>query len=357
MTASKLTCPECSTVLKPAKPVPPGKKVKCPRCETIFTAGALDDRSPPRDEEDTPAPKAAARKASPDKGRKPPAKAPPAKAPPAKAAPKKKDDDEEGGVYGYIKEEGEEEEEEKPQISYAPDMSIKDLRGPAVAILMPPTNKLTLCGMIGFLGWLALLVLLLIPAMFPIQEDTTKPKPVKKIDQALAAVNPQSKPGGGGGVPMGLGGGVGGDQPREKKKAEEDKSSFFEIATIDLSLVCELPWYVFLPSMLPIVILMCYSGLVAYGAIQMQNLESYGWGMAASIMVMIPGTCCGGVVLVTGMVIQFALGMIMDDTFFIGTIASIVTSAVWLACVGVGIWSLTTLFNPDVVAGFEYEPE
>ena len=337
MTAFKLTCPECSTVLKPAKPVPAGKKVKCPRCETIFTAG------PDEDEEDTPAPKAAARKSSPDKSRKPAAKAP------AKAAPKKKEDDDEGGTYGYLKEEGEEEEEEenKPKISYAPDLSIKDLRGPAVSLLMGPTNKLTLCGMIGFIGWLIFLVLILIPALFPLQEDTTKPKLVMKFGRGLAAVSPS------GGGPGPGGGGGKADAP----KLAEEKSSFYEIAGVDLSVMCEMAWYLFLPSLLPILVLMCYSGLVAYGAIQMQNLESYGWGMAASIMVMIPGTCCGGVVLVIGMVFQFVLGLILDDVFYVGMLASVVTSGVWLACVGVGIWNLTTLFNPGVVAGFEYEPE
>jgi hypothetical protein len=79
--------------------------------------------------------------------------------------------------------------------------------------------------------------------------------------------------------------------------------------------------------------------------------------MASSIMVMIPGTCCGGVVLVTGMVIQLVLGMVMDDVEFGGIVASIACGLVYLACVGIGVWNLTTLFNEDVIAGYEYEPE
>ena len=35
MASAKLTCPECKTVLRPSKPVAPGKKIKCPKCAGI----------------------------------------------------------------------------------------------------------------------------------------------------------------------------------------------------------------------------------------------------------------------------------------------------------------------------------
>src|SRR5256885_667419 len=44
------TCPKCKSILKRQEPVPPGKKMKCPKCQTIFAphkAAAKDD------EEDT----------------------------------------------------------------------------------------------------------------------------------------------------------------------------------------------------------------------------------------------------------------------------------------------------------------
>ena len=71
MAITKLSCPDCGTVLRPAKPVAPGKKVKCPRCDLIFAAG--DDE----DEDDRP------RKSAPSKGAK---KAEPS----VKSKPKKK---------------------------------------------------------------------------------------------------------------------------------------------------------------------------------------------------------------------------------------------------------------------------
>jgi len=346
--ASKLTCPECGTVLRPGKPLPAGKKVKCPRCDTIFAAGGDPD------EEETPVRNGASqkkaspeRKASPGKG---PTAKPAVKTPAVKEPPKKKtdDDDDDGGVYGYVQEDIEKEEEKKPKISYAPDMSIKDLRGPAQAKVMGPSNKLAMCGFFGFFGWLVFLVLLIIPALFPIH-DNDKPKPVMIIGRGLGDVNPTN---GAGGMMMG---GPSGDSTNKPKWVEE-QASFYEIAGMDISHLCDLPVYWFLPSLIPIVLFMFFAGLVSYGAIQMQNLESRAWGIAGGIMIMIP-LASGGLQLVTGMVVQLVLGMVLDDTQFITILAIILTTAEWLAGVGIGVWVLMTLMDEDVIAGFEYEAE
>ena len=62
------------------------------------------------------------------------------KAAPKKPVKEKTDDDEEGGTYAYMKEE-QVADEDKPAIEYAPDMSIKDLRGPAASRWSaPPTG-------------------------------------------------------------------------------------------------------------------------------------------------------------------------------------------------------------------------
>jgi predicted Zn finger-like uncharacterized protein len=339
---SRLTCPECGTVLRPAKPLAPGKKVKCPRCENVFAATTTD-----AEEEEPRQPKAApaGRKAAPDKGgRKPAAKAP------VKEAPKKGDEE---GIYGYIKDDDDHDDDDqpdpkkkkKPKIEYAPDLSIKDLRGPAQAIIMSPSNKLTLCGFAGVFGWLALIILVMIPALFPIAEDPTRPKAVLKIGQGLGAVN----------------GGVGGfNAPAaagdQKVKIEEERPGFFEVGGVDISLLADIAWYFFLLSLLPLALLTFYSCLVAYGAIQVQNLESRGWGMAGSIMAMLP-LHTAGLQLVTAMVIQAALGMVIDDVDFIQIVALIVVIAEWLASVGAGVWMLVTLMNEEVIAGFEYVAE
>src|SRR5262249_4541151 len=43
MPVAKFTCPECKSVLRPAKPLPSGKKVTCPKCKAAFTVTDPDE--------------------------------------------------------------------------------------------------------------------------------------------------------------------------------------------------------------------------------------------------------------------------------------------------------------------------
>src|SRR4051794_26347761 len=99
MSLTKLVCPECNKVLRPAKPVAPGKKVRCPKCDSVFIAGDEDDEDVD-EEEDRPR-------------KKKPAPAAKAAAPPKKAAA---GDEEEDGAYGVVRDK---DDEGKPKISYA----------------------------------------------------------------------------------------------------------------------------------------------------------------------------------------------------------------------------------------------
>jgi DNA-directed RNA polymerase subunit M/transcription elongation factor TFIIS len=88
MAATRLTCPECNATLKPAQPVPDGKKVKCPKCGVPFISpGAVAPEVFELSEEDAaPAAPSAKRKApteAPGKGKK----RVPAKGAAKKAAP------------------------------------------------------------------------------------------------------------------------------------------------------------------------------------------------------------------------------------------------------------------------------
>src|SRR6266542_2472637 len=117
MAVAKIDCPECGATLKPAKPLTPGKKVRCPKCDHVFVVPGAEDE----EEQEAPARKAPAKAATgkgtrdSGSGRKsPPAEEP---APPPK---KKADEDEEGGVYGVVQEpklegDGEDEEDSKPK--------------------------------------------------------------------------------------------------------------------------------------------------------------------------------------------------------------------------------------------------
>src|SRR6185312_9670681 len=95
MATARITCPDCKSVLRPAKPVPDGKKVKCPKCGNLFvTPGIVEDEEEPARAKGpakmAPKKKAAIKKAG---APKPPAK---------KAEYDDEEDDEGGGIYAFV---------------------------------------------------------------------------------------------------------------------------------------------------------------------------------------------------------------------------------------------------------------
>jgi hypothetical protein len=339
MAVSKLTCPECKTVLKPAKPLAPGKTVKCPECGSRFTAAddapeaplkkpktaSADDDAAPKKSADR---KAVAKKSGDKKADKP-------KKPVAKPAD---DDDDEGGTYTFV---GDHDESDKPDIEYAADMSIKDLRGPAASALVQPSNALIITGGLGFFGWIALLILILIPTLFPIDNDegdkTKPPKAVIGLDHGLGAVNDST------------------DLPPEIKN-DPNRKTMFALFGVNIAFVGLLAWYLFILSLLPIFLGMIYSGLVCYGAVKIQNLEARGWGIASSIMVMAPLNL-GGFMMATSILLNFLVGMVLDDLKFIYGVLIFMMVVESLAAIGVGVWALTTLLSEKVIKGYEYKGE
>ena len=339
MAVSKVYCPECDSVLKLASQTP-GKKVKCPRCGAKFEladepapvkkkskdpAGAIKKAG---DKPGKPAPKAAA----PEKKEKPAAK------PAAKAGGDDDDDDGGGQTYGVIKEEETETEKaKKPKISYAPDTSIRDLRGPAQELVVGPTNLLMLSGAIGFFGWLALILILLFPVLFPMEADEgTKESPLKVLEFA----------------PAGLGGmgSSGGKAPGDK---EEIDPPWLMLFGINLSELANCNAGIVVLVIFSIVVMMCYSGIAILGAVKAQNLESRQWGIVSSIMAIIPLNM-GGIVTVLVVGLGFGLRMIFDDAnYFLIPFAILFC----LAGSAAGVWCLIVLNDEKVIAGFEYVPE
>jgi hypothetical protein len=334
MTVDKLTCPECHKVLKPAKPLPVGKAVKCPQCGSTFKVA--------------PAP------AAPARGKAAPAKKKPAAAPAkavAKPAAKPKEEEEGIGTYGFV-DDSPKHEDEKPEINYAPDLSIKDLRGPAQAKLMRPSNWLILCGVAGVIGWLGFTVVVLIPVLFPLKEDTTgQQRPALTIGRGLGAVNAQAAAGGGG-----MGGSPSFTPGGGEKVKEEDKGTFFEIGGVDLTMVAAFEWYFVLLSVLPMAVGAIFAGLVTLGGVRMQSMESRGWGIAGAIMAMVP-ICLGGLMLLLGLGFQALLAIILDDPTDAAYYVYGLFGILWLVGTAIGAWALVTLLNEDVKAGFEYVSE
>ncbi len=381
MLVSKVTCPECGTVLRPAKPLPVGKKVKCPKCSTLFTAEA-----------EAAEPVAA----NPAEGAK--QKAAPLQAAPEKPADKKKyedDDDGGGGTYGVLQEEpekkkakvkakpkndddeddeDEDEEEEddgKPKISYAPDTSIKDLRGPAQAAVMRPSNALLFTGITGFIGWLIFLVMLLIGRYLPVQPDvrenqTGDPhRPIVMIGPGLSGVasSGSSGPGGMPGMPNtpdmpGLPGMAGKitAPPKPAPKSIKEPPGFFELFGVELVPMADEGAYFFTFAVI-ILIGMAYSCTLTYGGVQLQSLESRGWGIVASVLAMVPLFNSGGLIMVVLMIFQILLILFMEEFWWIAFTLLMMMVVQCLASAAAGLWALLTCIDEDVIAGFEYEGE
>jgi hypothetical protein len=377
MAVSKMICPDCEAVLRPAKPVPEGKSVKCPKCGATFTAIAFDD-------EDEPAPPASKKAANPQPS--PIKKKPePSKPEPAKPAAKPQaDDDEEGGTYGVIKEKEDEEEQEqeeeeeeeeyddedddedegrsrrgkarskkkkkKPEIDYAPDLSVKDPRGPAQEAIVSPSNLLMITGLVGFIGWLAFLVMILIPALFPLEDEDK----IEKDRPKQALVIPQR-----GGVSSLTDAGGANEKVSEKERREEKgpQPSFITVAGYDFGLLANYDWPMFILCLLPILFGMAYCFTVAVGAAKIQNLDSREWGIVSSIMAMLPYNVAG-VILVTLIASeQLILANLFDSADTIFLIEVIWAVLLCLVGAGAGLWALLVLMREDIKEGFEYKPE
>ncbi len=271
---AKIICPECEAVLKPSKPVPAGKKVSCPKCGAVFLAP--DEEDEPRvtarkpssarqmvevveviDDEDE-APRPSARKAKPVAKKTAPAK-------PTPKAPSLKDDDEEvGGMYGVIKDPDEENEEKKPKIEYAPDLTVKDPRGPATQALALPSNGLLVLGFIGFIGGFIYMCVIWWPVFFTQYGTMLEPARFKTPD----ANQTQRKPAD--------------DDDRPLVELKLDDLNATEKAAFETAKAAE--WVIRTWVSVGLAFGFLLTGCMMFGAVKMVNLESYGWAMAACII-------------------------------------------------------------------------
>jgi predicted Zn finger-like uncharacterized protein len=327
MASARITCPECKSVLRPAKPIADGKKVKCPECGTIFTTPGLIEQ------DESPRPKPAAKKKN-QAGIK---KAGAVKPPPKKPAPDD-DDDDGGGIYSFVgadeEKKTEEEEEERPQIEYAPDMSIKDLRGPAQAAVVKPSNYLLLLGGLNCLADVFIICYSFWPMVFSESvffdwqkeltahylkiEDKTGANRIKMYKERKELKDKD-------------------DQVMSELEDEEKISRFIQMGIY--------------------IGLLIYTGIAVFGAVKMQNLESRGWGIAASIMLILPMGSAGLSGLFGGVFHNTIGTWIMDepaDSWSWGFYSIILAVAPYLCALYAGVLSLRALLSKEVIDGFNY---
>lgn len=159
------TCPnpDCGVTLKTPSRVQVGKSVKCPKCGKPFVP------EPAAREEESAG---GALKLADEPAKKKPgaqAAAPPA----AHKKPFEDDDDEDPesvkkgyGVQGETEEEKEQAEKNKPKFTEVQDKFKKSARGPAMSLLVMPSNLLTLGGLLTCAGGLGAFVVGMWPLVF-----------------------------------------------------------------------------------------------------------------------------------------------------------------------------------------------
>jgi predicted Zn finger-like uncharacterized protein len=328
MASARITCPDCKSVLRPAKLVPDGKKVKCPKCGKMFTTpGLMEEEDRPRKKETTK--KEAIQK---EVSKKKSAKAAIKKAgsPPPSAKPSGDDDDDGGAIYSYISE-GEKADEDKPDIEYAPDMSIKDLRGPAQAAVVAPSNYMLLIGGVSCLCNIFIICYSFWPMVFS-DSVVNWQAVLEKHYKGKGDKNAESRIGG----------------IKEYKDLKDQ----------DLEIVhdAEHEEYIYRFILMgSYILVLIYNGITIIGAVKMQNLESRGWGIASSIMTLLPLGPAGISGVVGGVFYNTIGAWILED---MNVYYSIGLSVVpYLLAILVGVWSLRTLMSQEVIDGFEYIAE
>ena len=121
------TCPECSTVLRSNTPVPEGRKIRCKKCGHAFVPGgtlAIQEEKPP-----------------------------------------KKDDDLEGDVSPYVVTE-EAASGHVVKFGEVQDKFKRSTRGPAMALMVLPTNLLIAQGALTFIAGVVTFIYGIFPLVF-----------------------------------------------------------------------------------------------------------------------------------------------------------------------------------------------
>lgn len=168
MAENRYPCPECGAILKPAKPVAAGKKLRCPKCDTVFAPATAEAEAGPR-------PAAAA----------------------AKASKRPQLDDDDVTAYGVAEGDKEEEatrEERNKAMGPLKDRRPKSARGPAQAIATKPSNQMLATATMACVSSVISILVILWPIIFSVEkkldEDTLK---TMRVDPRKTELTPEQK--------------------------------------------------------------------------------------------------------------------------------------------------------------------
>ena len=346
--ATSVKCEKCGANLKLPASITPGKKIRCPKCSEIITVPAPAQTSPPKPKDD---PK------------------------PAKEEPSKKpmDDDEEdsGGHYGLREQSAPtpQDKKEKPKVDYALDNSVKDLRGPAQAAVLGPSNKIIMRSIFCVALAFASFGIGVWPFLF--QEDildyrdtlkayfkeaiaNAKGDEAKKLADRAKTIDNDNK----NDIlrknvypelykekknDLSAETGINLEEPeREFIKEIRKKHIPYRIAWI----ICSL-------------IILGYNLFIAMAAVKMQAMESYNWSIACAVMSIIPINCIGLIVKIWSADVKPDPMQLFPEEGF--DLLQLFTHPLFLLCLeyvgslAMGAMALTILLKEEVKEGFAYK--
>ena len=222
--------------------------------------------------------------------------------------PKKADEDEESNTYGISEESAEEEarqsrEAEGPGAAEGP--SAQERRGPAMALCTPPANRMLATASFICVSCVVSVLVLLWPVVF-----ASKPKEPDPSVSPLPAD---------------------GSEPEQPKAPVAKKT---------------VNWPLFFVNITVCVLAFAYNATIVFGAVKMMGLESYPWGMGASVMTAIPVEYALGTYGGMNWLYKFSESIQVDLVFYM---VALLASAWFLF---VGATAIKTLRDPKVLAGF-----
>lgn len=303
-------CPNCKAILQPPKAIAPGKKVRCPECQTVFVpVPLLSDDS---EELKVANPVATARpKPAPIPEAKPTAKSKPQPTPEAKPAKKTKpptadpDDDDTPYSIAAVAPETEEQKKNKPKFGEVKERWKKSMRPAALAMVTGPGNRLLMIGLFQAIFFTAMILRHVLPLATPISEGY-------KDDDDKSPAQVQTEK----------------DKNKQQKKEPvgyTKSEHFMWIGIYILGLV--------------------YSSVIAVGASKMQNLDSITWGYVAAIMQMVAA--------IPILILYVFNTLAWVEEWYWAIVPGLIGLLQGLLP---GIACLTILNHPDVKAGFQ-EPK
>jgi hypothetical protein len=372
MPLARLTCPDCHAVIKPAKPVEEGKKIKCPKCGNVFVAGAANGAPAQPVEKKTAAVAEPAKKEEPAPAKKKPmdddeddgpatygfspgeeiAKPEPEvvknKSKPKPKPKRRRDEEDDEDDEDDEEEEVKEEKKDDVLDTYLKKHTETDPRGRATEIVTAPSNKiiltygfLTLAQLVAFVYWI-------FPFFF--LDHLVSPKEIKDDEGALFYHDPKDVT-----KPM---------EPEKKweeiqKEAREAKSSDNRAAqALEKlnALESKTTWFRRL-MMVPPFLLFFYCGAIVVGGVKMQSLESYGWAWTSVIMSLIPigsvGACWAAVAWVMNLIGPF--DFLYEDVPNLPYYVIIGGTSIWTLVVALD--GMKALNSRTVKAAFAYVEE